>query len=41
VAIRRTHEAELAFYGQVFGFTPAGEFEPVFIENADALKRTG
>jgi len=31
--IRRALEAELWFYGRVFGFTPAGEIEPVEIEN--------
>jgi len=31
--IKRSAEAELAFYGTIFGFTPAGEFEPVPIEN--------
>ena len=25
-------EAELAFYGQVFGFTPAGHIEPVKLQ---------
>ena len=30
--IARTLEAELSFYGQVFGFTPAGEIEPVVVE---------
>ncbi len=30
--IARTLEAELSFYGQVFGFTPAGGIEPVAIE---------
>ena len=29
----RSLEAELYFYGRVFGFTPAGEIEPVAIEN--------
>ena len=29
----RALEAELSFYGQVFGFTPAGEIEPVTVEN--------
>ncbi len=28
-AIRRTLEAELAFLGQVFGFVPADDFEPL------------
>ena len=27
--IRRAYEAELSFYGQVFGFTPADEIEPL------------
>ncbi len=31
--IRRVFEAELYFYGRVFGFTPAGEIEPVEIDN--------
>jgi dipeptidyl aminopeptidase/acylaminoacyl peptidase len=31
--IRRTLEAELYFYGRVFGFTPADRVEPVPIEN--------
>jgi dipeptidyl aminopeptidase/acylaminoacyl peptidase len=31
--IRRALEAELDFYGQVFGFTPHGEIEPVKIAN--------
>lgn len=30
--IARTLEAELSFYGQVFGFTPAGEIEAVEVE---------
>jgi dipeptidyl aminopeptidase/acylaminoacyl peptidase len=30
--IARALEAELSFYGQVFGFTPAGEIEPVGVE---------
>jgi dipeptidyl aminopeptidase/acylaminoacyl peptidase len=30
--IARTLEAELSFYGQVFGFTPAGDVEPVEVE---------
>ena len=28
-----TREAELSFYGQLFGFRPAGELVPVKIEN--------
>jgi dipeptidyl aminopeptidase/acylaminoacyl peptidase len=35
--IIRTAEAELYFYGRVLGFEPAGDIEPVDIENADAL----
>ena len=35
--IIRTAEAELSFYAQVLGFTPADEIEPIAIENADAL----
>ena len=34
--IRRTLEAELYFYGKIFGFEPAGEVEPVAIEDLDA-----
>ena len=30
--IARTLEAELSFYGQVFGFMPAGDIEPVPVE---------
>ena len=33
--IRRAAEAELYFYGRVFGFRPAGPIEPVEIENLD------
>jgi len=31
-------EVELAFYGKVFGFTPAGEQAPLYLENARNLK---
>ncbi len=31
--IRRAAEAELYFYGRIFGFSPAGPIEPVEIEN--------
>jgi dipeptidyl aminopeptidase/acylaminoacyl peptidase len=31
--IKRTAEAELYFYGRVFGFTPAGDIQPVEIAN--------
>jgi dipeptidyl aminopeptidase/acylaminoacyl peptidase len=31
--IKRAMEAELYFYGQIFGFEPADEIEPVAIEN--------
>ena len=33
--IVRAQEAELYFYGRVFGFTPADEIAPVRIENLD------
>lgn len=36
--IERALEAELFFYGRVFGFEPSGDIEPVEIENEDALK---
>jgi dipeptidyl aminopeptidase/acylaminoacyl peptidase len=35
--IVRTAEAELSFYAQVLGFTPADNIEPITIENAQAL----
>ena len=35
--IVRAKEAELDFYGRVFGFTPADRIEPVEIDNAAAL----
>lgn len=35
--IKRTAEAELAFYGRVLGFEPADEIEPIEIYNEDAL----
>ena len=35
--IIRSLEAELAFYGAVFGFTPADSIAPVPIENAHRL----
>jgi dipeptidyl aminopeptidase/acylaminoacyl peptidase len=31
--IQRALEAELYFYGRIFGFTPADPIEPVAIEN--------
>lgn len=31
--IKRTADAELYFYGRVFGFSPAGDIQPVEIEN--------
>jgi len=34
--IRRALEAELYFYGRIFGFTPAGTLDPVTIENLPA-----
>jgi dienelactone hydrolase len=36
--IRRTLEAELYFYGRVFGFEPAGGIEPIAIENLPEAK---
>jgi dipeptidyl aminopeptidase/acylaminoacyl peptidase len=35
-SIVRSHEAELAFYGRILGFTPAGDIPPLRIENLDA-----
>ena len=37
--IKRTAQAELAFYGRVLGFTPAGDIDPVEIHNAAGLGR--
>ena len=34
--IIRSFEAELSFYGQIFGFSPADEFEPLEIVNLPA-----
>jgi hypothetical protein len=34
--IKRALEAELYFYGRVFGFTPADPIAPVVIENLPA-----
>lgn len=34
--IKRSLDAELYFYGRIFGFTPADEIEPVVIENLEA-----
>ena len=31
----RSLEAELFFYGKIFGFAPADDIEPVVIENFD------
>ena len=33
--IKRTLEAELYFYGKVFGFAPADKIEPVAIDGMD------
>jgi len=33
--IKRALDAELVFYGRIFGFTPAGPLEPVTIKNLD------
>ena len=35
--IVRSREAELSFYGQVFGFEPSGDIEPVEVENLESL----
>ena len=40
-SIIRSLEAELAFYGAVFGFTPAGSIPPVPIENSHRLPGAG
>jgi dipeptidyl aminopeptidase/acylaminoacyl peptidase len=32
--IKRSLEAELYFYGRIFGFEPADQIEPVAIEDA-------
>ena len=34
-SIRRAATAELSFYGQVFGFTPADDFEPVALSEGE------
>jgi dipeptidyl aminopeptidase/acylaminoacyl peptidase len=39
--IRRSIEAELYFYGKVFGFLPADTLEPVAISNASNLGSAG
>ena len=39
--IVRVAEAELAFYGRVLGFVPAGDVGPVAIENEEALAGRG
>jgi len=33
--IKRALDAELVFYGRIFGFTPVGDLEPVTIKNLD------
>jgi dipeptidyl aminopeptidase/acylaminoacyl peptidase len=38
-SLRRTYEAELAFLGQVFGFEPADDLQPLRIENLEAVRR--
>jgi dipeptidyl aminopeptidase/acylaminoacyl peptidase len=40
-SIIRSLEAELAFYGAVFGFVPADPIAPPHIDNADKLLRQG
>ncbi len=37
--IKRAIDAELYFYGQIFGFETADDIEPVTIENLDATER--
>jgi dipeptidyl aminopeptidase/acylaminoacyl peptidase len=39
--IRRALEAELSFYGLVFGFQPAGDIPPLPVENPAALTVSG
>ena len=36
--IRRALEAELWFYGRIFGFTPAGDIDPVDLRNPPAIR---
>lgn len=38
-AIRRSLEAELSFLGQVFGFTPADDIEPIEMPGLEAWRR--
>jgi hypothetical protein len=38
-AIRRSLEAELSFLGQVFGFEPADDLEPVEMPDLDAWRK--
>ncbi len=40
-AIIRSFAAELSFYGQVFGFTPADEIEPIEIQFLDEWRARG
>ena len=35
--VKRATEAHLSFYGQVFGFEPADDVEPVEIEKLDSV----
>lgn len=37
-SIRRAVEAELYFYGRVFGFDPADQLEPIWIDNLDTSR---
>jgi dipeptidyl aminopeptidase/acylaminoacyl peptidase len=39
--IRTVHDAELSFYGQVFGFEPHGVAQPVQLNHADKLSSRG
>jgi dipeptidyl aminopeptidase/acylaminoacyl peptidase len=40
-SIIRSFEAEISFYGQVFGFEPAGGIEPLVVEGLDAWRARG
>jgi dipeptidyl aminopeptidase/acylaminoacyl peptidase len=36
-SIKKALESELYFYGQIFGFTPFGDIEPVYIRNIETV----
>ena len=36
---RRMYEAELSFLGQVFGFEPADDLQPLHVENLEPVQR--